>query len=158
MAKTPSPSDTANTAVRAYLYAVSKKNFPDHFVDPKKWEEIREGFSGCIYDKNCSCKKDNLAREHLDECNKKGRGLHIEMNVVPACGKHNREMSGKTFSEKESHIKRYGLSEKYQKHKKHYKIELPIGFDENIKKYVGQLAKEIKEITKSYIDKKLTKS
>ena len=86
------PSDAANTAVRAFLTEVSKF----HYKEPlntgsgkgkKTWQAIKEDFkNACAY-----CGTDGeLQIEHLVMFNREEYGLHHPGNIVPVCSDCNK--------------------------------------------------------------------
>ena len=94
------PSDAANTAVRAFLTEVSKF----HYKEPlntgsgkgkKTWQAIKEDFkNACAY-----CGTDGeLQIEHLVMFNREEYGLHHPGNIVPVCSDCNKREKWKTNS------------------------------------------------------------
>jgi len=105
------PSDSANTAVRAFLTKVGEYYLGHSFntssgLGKKTWQKIREKrFRGrCAY---CNKKDQQLQIEHLIMFNKTEYGLHHPGNVVPCCIKCNKreKRSDKTYMDWEEHLK-----------------------------------------------------
>lgn len=83
------PSDAANTAVRAFLTAVGRHYLGRPFNTGsgrgrEDWLRIRDSVFGgaCAY---CGDSPDRLEMEHLVQCNRAQGGLHHPGNVVPLC-------------------------------------------------------------------------
>ncbi|TXG88735.1 MAG: HNH endonuclease [Rhodocyclaceae bacterium] len=91
MAVYNTPSDAANTAVRAFLTSVGEHYLGRSFNTGSGkgkaiWEQIRADFNdGCAY---CA-KQDKLQVEHLVMFNRSEYGLHHPGNIVPVCKKCN---------------------------------------------------------------------
>jgi hypothetical protein len=87
MAVYNTPSDAANTAVRAFLTSVGEhylgRSFNTGSVKGKEiWEQIRASFNdSCAY---CAAKT-KLQVEHLVMFNRSEYGLHHSGNIVPVC-------------------------------------------------------------------------
>jgi hypothetical protein len=92
MAVYNTPSDAANTAVRAFLTAVGEFYYGSSFntgngKGEKVWNEIKEDFGNrCAY-----CDSDSkLQVEHLVMFNRTEYGLHHPGNIVPVCAACNK--------------------------------------------------------------------
>jgi hypothetical protein len=87
MAVYNTPSDAANTAVRAFLTSVGEHYLGRSFNTGSgrgkaMWEQIRAEFGGtCAY---CA-QQVNLQIEHLVMFNRSEYGLHHPGNIVPVC-------------------------------------------------------------------------
>jgi len=87
MAVYNTPSDAANTAVRAFLTSVGEHYLGHSFNTGSGkaqtvWQEIKNEFDGaCAY---CA-KQEKLQMEHLVMFNRTEYGLHHPGNVVPVC-------------------------------------------------------------------------
>ncbi|VVB76012.1 Uncharacterised protein [uncultured archaeon] len=87
-------SDSANTAVRAFLtkvgayYNGGKKFDTSNGKGKLIWETIKKEFnSSCCY---CGKQSDQLTMEHLIMINRSEFGLHHPGNVVPCCKQCNK--------------------------------------------------------------------
>lgn len=91
MAVYNTPSDAANTAVRAFLTSVGEYYLNSSFNTGSgkgkyTWEKIRQEFgNACAYCEN----KEKLQIEHLVMFNRSEYGLHHPGNIVPVCKKCN---------------------------------------------------------------------
>jgi hypothetical protein len=87
MAVYNTPSDAANTAVRAFLTAVGELYYEGSFntgsgKGKEVWQRIQTDFgSACAY---CG-KQERLQIEHLIMFNRAEYGLHHPGNIVPVC-------------------------------------------------------------------------
>ena len=89
MATYNTPSDSANTAIRAYLTKVGEHYLGHGFNTGsgkglKIWKKIKEViFDGqCVY---CGSQDEKLTVEHLIMFNRTEYGLHHPGNIVPCC-------------------------------------------------------------------------
>lgn len=103
-------SDSANTAVRAFLTKVGEYYWNASFnigsgSSKRVWEKIRdEVFNGqCAY---CGESEAKLQVEHLVMFNKQQYGLHHPGNVVPCCGPCNKRKknSNKEYLDWRTHL------------------------------------------------------
>lgn len=93
MAVNNTPSDAANTAVRAYLTSLGTKYCGYAFNvssgrGKRVWAEIKDSFQEtCAY---CGVSGQRLTMDHLVSFNRVSGGLHHPGNVVPCCSDCNR--------------------------------------------------------------------
>jgi hypothetical protein len=86
-------SDSANTAVRAFLTKVGEEYLGRRFntgsgKGKQDWENIKDKFNdSCAY---CGSNNSRLTMEHLIPFNRTNCGLHHPGNLVPSCTNCNR--------------------------------------------------------------------
>ncbi|PSU31836.1 HNH endonuclease [Photobacterium lutimaris] len=137
MAVYNTPSDSANTAVRAFLTKVGEYYLGYSFntgsgKGKKIWQEIREEEfqSTCAY---CGVRADKLQIEHLFMFNRAEYGLHHPGNIVPCCSCCNKRtrLPGGGYTDWKQHLQQvcstHGHEENYEARKQ--KI------DQHFKKY-----------------------
>ena len=104
-------SDSANTAVRAFLTSVGElylgRSFKTGSAQGKKdWTRIKESVFGncCAY---CGARGIPLGMEHLFMFNRSECGLHHPGNVVPCCNECNKRSrdDNKKYVDWETHLK-----------------------------------------------------
>ncbi len=104
-------SDSANTAVRAFLTKVGEYYLGHSFntgsgKGKRLWQEIREIHfnSTCAY---CGEQNEKLQIEHLYMFNRAEYGLHHPGNIVPCCKSCNKRerKEDKTYCNWEEHLK-----------------------------------------------------
>ncbi len=103
-------SDSANTAVRAFLTKIGEHYWKSTFnigsgSSKRIWEKIRDEVfnSSCAY---CGINGVKLQVEHLIMFNREQYGLHHPGNIVPCCGPCNkrRRDSDKNYLSWEKHL------------------------------------------------------
>lgn len=89
-------SDSANTAIRAFLTKVGAYYNEEKKFDTSNgkgkiiWETIKKDFNNsCCY---CGKQSDQLTMEHLIMINRSEFGLHHPGNVVPCCKQCNKRL------------------------------------------------------------------
>ena len=167
-------SDSANTAVRAFLTKIGEYYWGESFNTGSKkgkkiWNDILIEFNhSCAY-----CGSTNkLQMEHLIMFNKTECGLHHPGNIVPVCSKCNQSRGRKNgnYVSWEKHLKNIVLEneyvirkEKIEKHICKYKYPILTKKDmnaikviannlyDNIKNELDKSLKLYKEITEAFI-------
>ena len=161
-------SDSANTAVRAFLTKVGEfylgRNFNTASGQGKKdWVRIKDK----VFDKKCAyCDDENtkLQIEHLIMFNRAEFGLHHPGNVVPVCSECNKRMkSNKKYINWEKQLKficeEKGEIDKFNKRKKkieeHIKKEKYPELSKEEKHSIRVIAESLYTNTKSELDKSI---
>jgi hypothetical protein len=112
MAVYNTPSDSANTAIRAFLTKVGEHYLGHSFntgsgKGKELWLAIRNtDFNGCCA--YCGEKSENLQIEHVLMFNRTEYGLHHPGNIIPCCkGCNKRErLDDKSYCNWEQHLKK----------------------------------------------------